>query len=153
MTTAGMDLTFRPLDRDDKDAWLELWRAYHEHYGETVSANLTFNTFDRLADRTNALRCRLAVTSERRIVGFINYFVHESTWTTREVCYIEDLFVAQDVRRQGVGRQLLDDVARVAGINRWARLYMAVPATDEQAVAFFRTACTETDWMIFEHPL
>ena len=57
------------------------------------------------------------------------------------------------MRRQGIGRQLLDDVARVAGINRWSRMYMAVPGSDETALSFFESVSEEKDWVIFDHKL
>lgn len=99
-------------------------------------AHLTFSTFDKLVTKEHPLRSRIALDENQRIVGFIHYFLHDSTWQTRESCFIEDLYVAKDMQRQGIGRQLLDDVARVAGINRWSRMYMAVPGSDETALSF-----------------
>ncbi len=148
-----MELTIRPLDRDDKDGWLALWRAYHAHYGDEVSADLTFTTFDRLVDRTHSLRCRIALTPEHKVVGFVNYFLHDSKWQTRESCFIEDIFVGVEARRQGVGQRMLQDIHRIANINRWGRLYMAVPGTDDGAVAFFRATAEESDWIVFDYEL
>jgi len=131
-----MTISLKPLDREDKDGWLELWQGFLENYGENALAHLTFSTFDKLVTKEHPLRSRIALDENQRIVGFIHYFLHDSTWQTRESCFIEDLYVAKDMRRQGIGRQLLDDVARVAGINRWSRLYMAVPGSDETALSF-----------------
>ena len=131
-----MTISLKPLDREDKDGWLELWQGFLENYGENALAHLTFSTFDKLVTKEHPLRLRIALDENQRIVGFIHYFLHDSTWQTRESCFIEDLYVAKDMRRQGIGRQLLDDVARVAGINRWSRMYMAVPGSDETALSF-----------------
>jgi len=131
-----MTISLKPLDREDKDGWLELWQGFLENYGENALAHLTFSTFDKLVTKEHPLRSRIALDENQRIVGFIHYFLHDSTWQTRESCFIEDLYVAKDMRRQGIGRQLLDDVARVAGINRWSRMYMAVPGSDETALSF-----------------
>jgi len=131
-----MTISLKPLDREDKDGWLELWQGFLENYGENALAHLTFSTFDKLVTKEHPLRSRIALDENQRIVGFIHYFLHDPTWQTRESCFIEDLYVAKDMRRQGIGRQLLDDVARVAGINRWSRMYMAVPGSDETALSF-----------------
>jgi len=85
-----MDITVRPLDREDKQGWLELWQAYLEHYGENASAHLTFSTFDRLVNREHPLRGRIAL-SGTDVIGFAHYFVHDSTWHTRETCFVEDV--------------------------------------------------------------
>ena len=148
-----MTISLKPLDREDKDGWLELWQGFLENYGENASAHLTFSTFDKLVTKEHPLRARIALDENRRIVGFIHYFLHDSTWQTRESCFIEDLYVASDMRRQGIGRQLLDDVYRVAGINRWSRVYMAVPGSDETALSFFENVSEEKDWVIFDHKL
>lgn len=74
-----MPLTIKPLDREDKEAWLDLWQGYLEHYGENASAHLTFTTFDRLVTREHPLRARVALNEAREIVGFVHYFLHEST--------------------------------------------------------------------------
>lgn len=146
-----MDVTIRPLDREDKQGWLDLWQDYLGHYGENASAHLTFTTFDRLVNRDHPLRCRLAAEADGTPVGFIHYFVHESTWHTREVCFVEDVFVLDSHRRKGIAKAMVADVARVAGINNWRRMYMSVPGTDEQALGFFRTIAAETDWIVFDY--
>jgi GNAT superfamily N-acetyltransferase len=148
-----MTISLKPLDREDKDGWLELWQRFLENYVENASAHLTFSTFDKLVAKEHSLRSRIALDENRRIVGFIHDFLHVSTWQTRETCFIEDLYVAKDIRRQGIRRQLLDDVARVAGINRWSRMYMAVPSSDETARSFFERVSEEKDWGIFDHKL
>ena len=148
-----MPLTIKPLDREDKEAWLDLWQGYLEHYGENASAHLTFTTFDRLVTREHPLRARVALNEARKIVGFVHYFLHESTWYTREVCFVEDVFVTPSARRKGVGRELIEDVVRVAGINTWGRLYMSVPGTDTSALAFFGSVADDTDWVVFERKL
>ena len=145
-----MDITIRPLDREDKDAWLDLWQAYLEHYGETASEHLTFTTFDRLVTREHPLRCRLADDGSGRALGLIHYFVHESTWATREVCFVEDVFVPPDLRRHGFAWAVVLDGAGVAGNNCCKRLYMSVPGTDETALEFFRAIAAETDWIVFD---
>ena len=147
-----MDITVRPLDREDKQGWLELWQAYLEHYGENASAHLTFSTFDRLVNREHPLSGRIAL-SGTDVIGFAHYFVHDSTWHTRETCFVEDVYVDAAYRRRGVARKLVDDVARVAGTNSWGRLYMSVPGTDERAISFFRAVAEETDWIVFEYKL
>ncbi len=148
-----MNLKMRPIDPENKDGWLALWRAYHEHYDEIVSADLTFTIFDRLIKRDEPLRGRIAFSEDDEPVGFVNYFLHPSSWSTRDVCFVEDVFVGAKFRRQGVGRELIEDVARVVNINRWSRLYMAVPGTDDVAMAFFASLAEESDWVVFDYPL
>ena len=46
-----------------------------------------------------------------RIAGFTRYAVlHEGSWTIRPCCYLEDLFLAPDLRGRGIARALIDDL-------------------------------------------
>lgn len=47
-------------------------------------------------------------------VGFALYFHNYSTWEGRAGIYIEDLFVLESTRGQGIGRQLITAVAAIA---------------------------------------
>jgi GNAT superfamily N-acetyltransferase len=57
------------------------------------------------------------------LVGITHYLFHAHAWMTREVCYLQDLFVDATVRRQGCGAKLIEAVAAIARERGCARLY------------------------------
>ena len=59
-------------------------------------------------------------------VGFALFFPHYSTWEGAAALYIEDLFVVEAARRDGVGRALVAAVARVARERGHPRVDLAV---------------------------
>ena len=55
------------------------------------------------------------------MIGIAQYIFHRSCWTIGNYCYLQDLFVAPDVRGSGAGRALIAAVeseARKAGASR-----------------------------------
>jgi GNAT superfamily N-acetyltransferase len=54
--------------------------------------------------------------------GFALYFHNYSTWTGRPGIYLEDLFVEERARGLGLGRRLLQAVARIAAARGCGRL-------------------------------
>jgi len=50
-------------------------------------------------------------------VGLALFYHDYSTWEARHGIWVEDLFVNENVRRHGIGRRLLSEVARI-GIER-----------------------------------
>jgi GNAT superfamily N-acetyltransferase len=70
---------------------------------------------------------------EGEVVGFANCVVHENTWETQAVCYLEDLFVTPGVRGQGVGAALLEWLRNAMRAEGWARLYWTTRADNVQA--------------------
>jgi GNAT superfamily N-acetyltransferase len=56
-----------------------------------------------------------------RVRGIVHYLYHRSCWTVGNYCYLQDLFVAEDSRKLGLGRALIEAVyneARAAGASR-----------------------------------
>ncbi|MGO8914471.1 MAG: N-acetyltransferase family protein [Stellaceae bacterium] len=58
--------------------------------------------------------------------GFSLFFTTYSTWEGRPGLYLEDLYVADWARRQGVGRKLLADLAALALARDYRRLDLSV---------------------------
>jgi len=76
-------------------------------------------------------------------VGFALYFTNYSTFRTRPGIYLEDLFVVDAHRRQGVGRALLGEVIRVAEARGAGRVEWNVLQWNERAIAFYRNLGAE----------
>jgi GNAT superfamily N-acetyltransferase len=59
-------------------------------------------------------------------VGFALFFPTYSTWEGRPGIHLEDIFVAEQVRGQGVGRKLMAALAAIAVARGCARLELSV---------------------------
>ena len=51
---------------------------------------------------------------DEMLVGITHVVLHPNTWNTTECCYLEDLYVSDAVRGQGVGRALIEQVYEFA---------------------------------------
>ncbi|NNF92000.1 MAG: GNAT family N-acetyltransferase, partial [Boseongicola sp.] len=45
-----------------------------------------------------------------RPVGLAHYLFHRHGWSVADVCYLQDLYADPEVRGQGIGRALIEDV-------------------------------------------
>jgi GNAT superfamily N-acetyltransferase len=84
-------------------------------------------------------------------VGFALFFPNYSTFLGRPGLYLEDLFVRPEARGFGVGRQLLEHLARLAVERGWGRLEWRVLDWNEPSIAFYRKLGAEplADWTVF----
>jgi GNAT superfamily N-acetyltransferase len=71
-------------------------------------------------------------------VGFALFFPNYSTFLGRAGLYLEDLFVRDEYRGRGVGRQLLEHLAALAIARGWGRMEWAVLDWNESAIGFYR---------------
>jgi len=74
---------------------------------------------------------------EGSVAGFALWFVNYSTWTGRPGMYLEDLFVSPGLRRSGLGRALLAELARLCVERGYARLDWAVLDWNASALEFY----------------
>ena len=88
---------------------------------------------------------------EHRPVGFALFFHNFSTFLGRPGIYLEDLFVVPEERGSGVGRTLLEHLARLAVNRGCGRLEWAVLDWNRDAIAFYERlgARPNSDWTVF----
>lgn len=93
----------------------------------------------------------LIAAADTQTVGFALYFHTYSTFRALPSLYLEDLFVRESHRGLGVGKALLQNVARLAVERGCGRLEWAVLDWNANAIAFYRSlgARPMDDWTTF----
>ena len=83
-----------------------------------------------------------------RPLGFALFFHNFSTFLGLPGIYLEDLYVRPDQRGRGVGRALLEHLARLARQRGCGRLEWSVLDWNEPAIGFYRRlgARANSDW-------
>ena len=101
------DTDIRHAQVEDFDQWSELWRGYLAFYGEPEDTQTSQITWQRFIDEQEPMHAFVAVRNGQ-VVGFAHLIGHRSTWSPKDRLYLNDLFVAQAHRQNGVARQLLE---------------------------------------------
>src|SRR5690349_11989892 len=104
-------LTIRRLEPDDRGAWEDLFRSYMRFYGRNEPQAMYDRAWNEFR-RDEGMHARVAC-SERRVVGLVHFLVHANT-SRADVCYLEDLYTADDMRGKGIGRALIAAVVDFA---------------------------------------
>ncbi len=90
------------------------------------------------------------------VAGIALFFVIYSTWYTRHVLYLEDLYVSANARRQGVARALISGLARVAEQSGCGQIRWLVSRANSAALRFYESIGAEQadGWvpMVLEAP-
>jgi GNAT superfamily N-acetyltransferase len=89
------------------------------------------------------MKCAVAEL-DGKVVGFTTYNLQNSTWSPSGHCYLEDLFVAPEVRGTGAGRALIDYVKAFAVENKCSRLYWNTDEDNATARKLYDTYVLES---------
>ena len=115
-----MSLEIRPVTAADHAAWLPLWQGYQRFYQAEIPAEVSAVTWQRFLDSSEPMHAALA-WQDGVAIGLVHWIFHRSCWTDGDYCYLQDLFVADNVRGGGIGRALIEHVyaeAQAAGASR-----------------------------------
>jgi GNAT superfamily N-acetyltransferase len=143
-------LTISKLTPDDRPAWEHLFEGYNTFYKRTLPREMfdrAWNEFQ--ADtRMHALGARL----DGRLVGIAHFLVHANT-TALDVCYLQDLFTADDARGKGVGRALINAVADWARERGCSKLYRQTHETNTTARRLYDQVANNDGFIVYRMPL
>ena len=130
----------------DEPVWRELWKGYCEFYEAQVSDEVTSRTWKRILDPDSQIMCVVAEV-DGKVYGFAHCVVHENTWETQAVCYLEDLYVRPGARGRGIGTALLEWLRNAMRAEGWARLYWATKADNVEARRLYDRFTTADDFV------
>ncbi len=146
----------RPALRSDLAGWRALWDGYNAFYGRSGSSalpeSITESTWERFFSASEPVHA-LVAEDGRRIVGLAHYLFHRSTTRLNDVCYLQDLFTAEDRRGLGVGRQLIVSVYEAARAAGSSRVYWQTQATNDAGRALYDKVARHQGFIVYTREL
>ena len=144
-------VTVREAEKADVALILKFIRDLAEYEREPEAAVATPEMLERHLFGENPVAHCLIAERDGAPAGFALYFFNFSTWLGCPGLYLEDLFVEPAFRRDGVGKALLQMLARRAVDNGCGRFEWAVLDWNEPAIRFYRSlgARPMDAWTIF----
>lgn len=123
-------IEIRPLNTLDRARWEVLACGYKAFYQTPLPDEEYELTWQRLLRAEDIFG--LGAYVDDQLVGIAHYMFHTSAWSA-DACYLQDLFVDETVRGQGVGRALIEAVANAARDRSATRYYWLTQDTNRTA--------------------
>lgn len=136
-----MTITIDRIKESDYDEWILAWKAYLTFYKTTLTDADHKDTFARLIDLNGNIEGFIA-RDDGKLVGITHYLFHSNTWTSKPVCYLNDLYVNEDCRGKGVGRKLIMAVHEQAKLKDCSTTYWTTQYENKTAQALYNKLAT-----------
>jgi GNAT superfamily N-acetyltransferase len=146
-------MSIRPLIAADKAAWLPLWQGYLTFYKASLPPDLHDITFARLTGGTEPMGGFLALDDAGRAIGFVHWVTHRTCWSEKLTCYLQDLFVAPDVRGGGHGRALIEAVNSRARELDCTRVYWLTQENNATARALYDKVAANSGFIVYRQEI
>jgi GNAT superfamily N-acetyltransferase len=142
----------RAVQRADFLQWSELWAGYNAFYGRVgdtaLAPDITLMTWARFFDAYEPMHALVAEVAGR-IVGLTHFLYHRSTIQIPPTCYLADLFTAEEVRGQGVGRALIGAVYAHAKCAGSPRVYWQTHETNTVAMRLYDQLAERSGFVVY----
>ncbi|HJS90966.1 MAG TPA: GNAT family N-acetyltransferase [Steroidobacteraceae bacterium] len=149
-------LQIRAICRTDYEGWRPLWDGYNAFYGRcgptALPEPITRSTWERFFDAAEPVHA-LVAEREGELVGLAHYLYHRSTTRLRDICYLQDLFTAAELRGVGIGRLLIQGVYAAARAAGCSRVYWQTQATNQAGRALYDKVAEHHGFIVYSHEL
>lgn len=143
-------VTIRKATESDIPLLLEFIKLIADYEKLSHKVTATEETLRQSIFTGSGIEALLAY-SEGVAAGYAIYYYNFSTFTGKRGIYLEDLFVKPDYRGTGLGKALLQQIARHAAALECERMEWAVLDWNTPAWEFYERigAAPLTDWTLF----
>ena len=146
----------RPIVRSDYDGWRPLWEGYNAFYGRSgpsaLAEEITRATWERFFDSSEPVHAFVAEDGGQ-LIGLTHYLFHRSTTRLNHICYLQDLFTAEQARGRGVGRRLIEAVYQAARDAGSSRVYWLTQTTNQAGRALYDKVARHLGFIVYSHEL
>jgi len=116
----------------------DLLVAFRDHMGrDWPSANAFLANVERLMERRESEFLLAAVSDDGPAAGIAQVRYRFGVWKAAEDCWLEDLYVRPEARRNGLGDALVDGVVRRARERGCGRVELDVSTANAPAQALY----------------
>lgn len=130
-------LSVRELTLDDRMGWEALWQGYQKHLRTRVPDSVVAETWLKLTDDRVPLVGLAVFVDTYRMAGIAHYSVSPSSWSKGPIFHLQDLFVNEDMRGQGVGHALVNGVFAAADKQKSSQVFWHLNRSDFRAKLLF----------------
>jgi GNAT superfamily N-acetyltransferase len=109
--------------------------------------------WDRIHDPANPMRVLIAADGTDTAKGFILYLTFPFSWSRGDACYLQDLFVTEDMRGRGIARSLIEALESLGRERGWYKIFWMTQAHNTSAQRLYDRVGIRRDYVRYDLPI
>ncbi|MDH6235012.1 GNAT superfamily N-acetyltransferase [Mesorhizobium soli] len=144
-------LTIRPAKAADREAFLEMWRDFVSLApGEPGNHQMGETNWDRIMDPGHDLKCVVAVGDDGSLAGFTLFLSLAFTWSTGDVCYLQDIYVRPQSRGKGIAQAMIERLRQLGIEAGWFKIFWMTQADNYSAQLVYDKVAKRMDYLRYD---
>ena len=144
------DFKVRRVSPEDSAMWRSLYRDYATFYKREITDFILDQTWSWLHDPTHPLEGLVVVGSDGELVGLAHYRPQPKPLQGAYAGFLDDLFVDPGQRGRGVGRKLIEHLAKIARERGWSSVRWITATDNAAARRLYDEVAIATQWVTYE---
>jgi GNAT superfamily N-acetyltransferase len=147
----AISTTVRKATPGDRDGFLEMWADFVAMIpGEPGNHTMGQLNWERAIDPAHPLDCILAVDADGRAHGFTLYLAFPFTWSTGDVCYLQDIYVRGESRGNGIAQQLIAHLKSIGETEGWFKIFWMTQHDNAPAQRVYDKVAKRMDYIRYD---
>ena len=130
-----MTITIRKANQQDFSTILSLINEFAIF--QKTPGKVTI-TLEQMIASKDLFQCFIAETENKEIAGFASFYFVYNSWSGKGL-YLDDLYVTDTFRKQGIGKQLLEAIIQLAKDEQCKKLRWQVSKWNANAIDFYKS--------------
>jgi GNAT superfamily N-acetyltransferase len=140
-----LEIEIRETKPDDLKALLVLMRDFAEHQNLSEFLEVTEESLFQSMFGKDSFVQGLMAYNEQTPVAYAIFYQSFSSFRGQRSIYLEDIYIAKDFRKGGIGINLLKQIAQVGKNLGAVRMDFQVLESNHPAIAFYKKHGAQTD--------
>ena len=132
-----MSTTIRKAVKEDCSRMMELIQELAIYEKAPDEVTVSFDHFVDSGFGDNPVWWAFVAEADGKVQGFALYYIRYSTWNGQRM-YLEDLLVTEELRGQGMGKLLFDQLIEEAKLKKYSGIAWQVLDWNEPAINFYK---------------
>jgi ribosomal protein S18 acetylase RimI-like enzyme len=141
----------REIHPKDRDAYVEMWSDFTSvKPSEPGDPAMGAVNFVRMMKPDNPMRGIVIVNDNDSAQGFVCFLAFPFTWSKKNVCYLQDIYVQRSCRGLGYGRLLIEHLVEIAKTEGWYKIFWMTERDNVVAQHLYDRIAQKMDYVRYD---